>query len=99
MHTAPQKYQIYPFSFVYIIEIHNFDSTMNKKITNRISQSLDSYLVEVNKRPLQTVEEQTEIANRIKKGDEEDLAQLITGNLRFVVSVAKQYQHRDKSVE
>ena len=72
---------------------------MNKKITNRISQSLDSYLVEVNKRPLQTVEEQTEIANRIKKGDEEDLAQLITGNLRFVVSVAKQYQHRDKSVE
>ena len=72
---------------------------MNKKITNRISQSLDSYLVEVNKRPLQTVEEQTEIANRIKKGDEEALAQLITGNLRFVVSVAKQYQHRDKSVE
>ena len=99
MHTAPQKYQIYPFSFVYIIETHNFDSTMNKKITNRISQFLDSYLVEVNKRPLQTVEEQTEIANRIKKGDEEALAQLITGNLRFVVSVAKQYQHRDKSVE
>ena len=72
---------------------------MNKKITNRVSQSLDSYLVEVNKHPLQTIEEQTELAHRIKEGDEEALAQLITGNLRFVVSVAKQYQHRDKSVE
>lgn len=72
---------------------------MNKKITNRISQSLDSYLVEVNKHPLQTVEEQTELAHRIKEGDEEALAQLITGNLRFVVSVAKQYQHRGKSME
>ncbi len=40
---------------------------MNKKITNRVSQSLDSYLVEVNKYPLQTVEEQTELAYRIKK--------------------------------
>ena len=72
---------------------------MNKKITNRVSQSLDSYLVEVNKHPLQTIEEQTELAHRIKEGDEEALAQLITGNLRFVVSVAKQYQHRGKSME
>ena len=72
---------------------------MNKKITNRISQSLDSYLVEVNKYPLQTVEEQTELAHRIKGDDEEALAQLITGNLRFVVSVAKQYQNMGKSME
>lgn len=72
---------------------------MNKKITNRMSQSLDSYLVEVNKHPLQTVEEQTELAHRIKEGDKEALAQLITGNLRFVVSVAKQYQNRGKSME
>lgn len=72
---------------------------MNKKITNRISQSLDSYLVEVNKHPLQTVEEQTELAHRIKEGDEEALAQLISGNLRFVVSVAKQYQNRGRSME
>ena len=72
---------------------------MNKKITNRISQSLDSYLVEVNKYPLQTVEEQTELAHRIKGDDEEALAQLITGNLRFVVSVAKQYQNKGKSME
>ena len=72
---------------------------MNKNVTNRMSQSLDSYLVEVKKHPLQTVEEQTELAHRIKEGDEEALAQLITGNLRFVVSVAKQYQHRGKSME
>ena len=72
---------------------------MKKNITNRISQSLDSYIVEVNKHPLQTVEEQTELAHRIKEGDKEALAQLITGNLRFVVSVAKQYQHRGKSME
>ena len=72
---------------------------MNKKITNRMSQSLDSYLVEVNKHPLQTVEEQTELAHRIKEGDKEALAQLITSNLRFVVSVAKQYQNRGKSME
>lgn len=72
---------------------------MNKNITNRISQSLDSYLVEVNKHPLQTVEEQTELDHRIKEGDEEALAKLITGNLRFVVSVAKQYQNRGKSME
>lgn len=95
----PQNTRFHPFLFVYIIETHNFDSTMNKKITNRVRQSLDSYLVEVNKHPLQTVEEQTELAHRIKEGDEEALAKLITGNLRFVVSVAKQYQHRGKSME
>ena len=67
---------------------------MNKNIKNRVSLSLDSYLVEVNKHPLQTVEEQTELVHRIKEGDEEALAQLISGNLRFVVSVAKQYQHK-----
>ena len=72
---------------------------MNKKITNRVCQSLDSYLVEVNKHPLQTVEEQTELVHRIKEGDEEALAQLISGNLRFVVSVANQYQNRGKSME
>ena len=72
---------------------------MNKNIKNRVSLSLDSYLVEVNKHPLQTVEEQTELAHRIKEGDKEALAQLITSNLRFVVSVAKQYQNRGKSME
>ena len=95
----PQNTRFHPFLFVYIIETHNFDSTMNKKITNRVRQSLDPYLVEVNKHPLQTVEEQTELAHRIKGGDDEALAQLITGNLRFVVSVAKQYQNRGNSME
>ena len=95
----PQNTRFHPFLFVYIIETHNFDSTMNKKITNRVRQSLDSYLVEVHKHPLQTVEEQTELAHRNKEGDEEALAKLITGNLRFVVSVAKLYQNRGKSME
>ena len=95
----PQNTRFHPFLFVYIIETHNFDSTMNKKITNRVRQSLDPYLVEVNKHPLQTVEEQTELAHRIKGGDDAALAQLITGNLRFVVSVAKQYQNRGNSME
>ena len=100
MHTKLQKHaNSHVFIRIYIIETHNFDMTMKKNITNRISQSLDSYIVEVNKHPLQTVEEQTELAHRIKEGDEEALAQLITGNLRFVVSVAKQYQHRGKSME
>lgn len=81
------------------METHKFYNTMNKNITIRKSQSLDSYLVEVNKHPLQTVEEQTELDHRIKEGDEEALAQLISGNLRFVVSVVKQYQHRGKSME
>lgn len=95
----PQKTRFHSLSFVYIIETHNFDSTMNKKITNRVSQSLDSYLVEVGKHSLQTVEEQTELAHRIKRGDEEALSELIAGNLRFVVSVAKQYQNRGKPME
>ena len=72
---------------------------MNKNIKNRVSHSWDSYLVEVNKYPLQTIEEQTELAYRIKEGDEEALAQLVYGNLRFVVSVAKLYQHRGESME
>lgn len=91
-------YTVY-HSYIYIIETHNFDSTMNKKITNRVSQSLDSYLVEIGKHSLQTVEEQTELAHRIKRGDEEALSELIAGDLRFVVSVAKQYQNRSKSME
>lgn len=100
MHTKLQKHAIsHVFIRIYIIETHNFDMTMKKNITNRISQSLDSYIVEVNKHPLQTVEEQTELAHRIKGGDDEALAQLIAGNLRFVVSVAKQYQNRGKSME
>lgn len=100
MHTIPTKHPISQFIIrIYIIETHNFDSTMNKKITNRVSQSLDSYLVEIGKHSLQTVEEQTELAHRIKRGDEEALSELIAGDLRFVVSVAKQYQNRSKSME
>lgn len=81
MHTIPTKHPISQFVIrIYIIETHNFDSTMNKKVTNRVSQSLDSYLVEVGKHSLQTVEEQTELAHRIKRGDEKALSELIAGN-------------------
>ena len=100
MHTKHRKHPIsHVFIRIYIIETHNFDMTMKKNITNRVSLSLDSYLAEVNNYPLQTAEEQTELAHLIKEGDEEALAQLISGNLRFVVSVAKQYQNRGKSME
>lgn len=72
---------------------------MNKKIANRVSQPVESFIKETATYPLLTKEEQTELAHRIKEGDEEALAQLITGNLRFVVSVAKQYQNIGKSME
>ena len=98
-HKASKIRNFTRFHSYYIIETHNFDMTMHKNITNRVSQPLDSYLIEVNKHPLQTVEEQTELAHSIKERDEEALAQLITGNLRFVVSVAKQYQKMGKSME
>lgn len=78
---TPAKHPISQFIIrIYITETHNFDSTMNKKTTNRVSQSLDSYLIEVGKHSLQTVEEQTELAHRIKRGDEEALSELIAGN-------------------
>lgn len=72
---------------------------MNKNITIRESQPVESILKEATKQPLLTLEQEIELANRIKQGDEEALAQLISGNLRFVVSVAKQYQNKGKSME
>ena len=66
---------------------------ITKSITNRESASLDKYLVEIGKEPLITVEEEVELAQRIKKGDTAALEKLTKANLRFVVSVAKQYQN------
>ena len=65
---------------------------ITKSITNRESASLDKYLQEIGKEELITVEEEVELAQRIKKGDQEALEKLTKANLRFVVSVAKQYQ-------
>lgn len=67
---------------------------ITKQVTNRESKSLDKYLQDISKIPLITAEEEVELAQRIKKGDQKALDKLTTANLRFVVSVAKQYQNQ-----
>ena len=71
---------------------------ITKSITNRESASLDKYLQEIGKVDRITVEEEVELAQRIRKGDQEALEQLTKANLRFVVSVAKQYQNQGLSL-
>lgn len=66
---------------------------ISKQITNRESQSLDKYLQEIGKVDLITAEVEVELAKRIREGDEVALEKLTKANLRFVVSVAKQYQN------
>ena len=70
---------------------------ITKSITNRESASLDKYLQEIGKEDLITVEEEVELAQRIRKGDQKALEKLTRANLRFVVSVAKQYQNQGLS--
>lgn len=65
-----------------------------KQVTNRETPSLDKYLHEIGKVDLISAEEEVELARRIKKGDNKALNKLINANLRFVVSVAKQYQNQ-----
>lgn len=67
---------------------------ITKSITNRESQSLDKYLQDIGKEELITAEEEVELARRIKVGDQKALEKLTRANLRFVVSVAKQYQNQ-----
>ncbi len=71
---------------------------IEKQITNRETLSLDKYLYDIAKIPLITEIEENELAKRIKKGDKEALESLISANLRFVVSVAKQYQNQGLSL-
>ncbi|NPA68772.1 MAG: sigma-70 family RNA polymerase sigma factor [Chlorobi bacterium] len=71
---------------------------ISKSITNRDSESLDKYLQDIGRVDLLTVEEEVALAQRIKKGDQEALEKLTEANLRFVVSVAKQYQHQGLSL-
>ena len=71
---------------------------ITKSITNRESASLDKYLQEIGKEDLITVEEDVELAQRIRKGDQRALEKLTRANLRFVVSVAKQYQNQGLSL-
>ena len=65
-----------------------------KSITNRESASLEKYLQEIGKEELLTVDEEVELAQKIRKGDRKALERLTKANLRFVVSVAKQYQNQ-----
>ena len=67
---------------------------INKSITNRSSAALDKYLVEIGREELITTDEEVELAQRIHKGDQKALEKLTRANLRFVVSVAKQYQNQ-----
>lgn len=69
-----------------------------KSITNRESASLEKYLQEIGREELVTVEEEVELAQRIRKGDRKALDRLTKANLRFVVSVAKQYQNQGLSL-
>ncbi len=71
---------------------------ITKSITNRESESLEKYLLEIGKEELISVEEEVQLAQRIKKGDRIALEKLVKANLRFVVSVAKQYQHQGLSL-
>ena len=70
---------------------------INKNFTNRSEESLDRYLVEISRMPMITPEKEVELAQTIRNGGkkgEEAKEKLVTANLRFVVSVAKQYQHQ-----
>jgi len=71
---------------------------ITKSITNRNTASLDKYLQEIGKEDLITAEDEVELARRIKAGDEIALEKLTKANLRFVVSVAKQYQNQGLSL-
>ncbi|MDY9917342.1 MULTISPECIES: sigma-70 family RNA polymerase sigma factor [Proteiniphilum] len=71
---------------------------ITKSITNRESASLDKYLQEIGREDLITVEEEVELAQAIKRGDRQALEKLTRANLRFVVSVAKQYQNQGLSL-
>jgi RNA polymerase primary sigma factor len=71
---------------------------ISKQITNRESQSLDKYLQEIGKVDLLTPDEEVDLAKRIREGDQAALEKLTKANLRFVVSVAKQYQNQGLSL-
>ncbi len=71
---------------------------ITKSITNRESASLDKYLQEIGKYELISVEEEVELAQRIRRGDQRAIDKLTRANLRFVVSVAKQYQNQGLSL-
>ena len=72
---------------------------ISKSITNREDSTLDKYLQEITQERLLTAEEEIALARKIKEGDKDALQKLTRANLRFVVSVAKQYQHQGLSLQ
>ncbi len=71
---------------------------ITKQVTNRETPSLDKYLQEIGRVALLSPEDEVELARKIKKGDEKSLHKLVSANLRFVVSVSKQYQNQGLSL-
>ena len=71
---------------------------VTKRITNRESVSLDKYLQEISREEMVTAEQEVELAQLIRKGDRDALEKLVRANLRFVVTVAKQYQNQGLSL-
>ena len=71
---------------------------ITKQITNRETASLDMYLQDIGKVELITADEEVELAKKIKMGDQTALDKLVKSNLRFVVSVSKQYQNQGLSL-
>ena len=71
---------------------------ITKQITNRETASLDKYLTEIGREDLITAEHEVQLAKRIREGDQLALAKLVRANLRFVVSVSKQYQNQGLSL-
>ena len=74
---------------------------INKSITNRSSEALDKYLVEIGRAPMISIDEEIELAQAVRRGGKEGeqaKSRLVEANLRFVVSVAKQYQHQGLSL-
>ncbi len=71
---------------------------ITKQVTNREAVSVEKYLHEISKLELISIEQEVELAKRIRKGDTAALNQMVNANLRFVISVAKQYQHQGLSL-
>lgn len=89
-----QEWILFPTFAVQYAKFRMRQLKINKSITNRSSAALDKYLVEIGREELISTDEEVELAQRIHHGDAEALERLTRANLRFVVSVAKQYQNQ-----
>ena len=92
-------FKVIKFAYKHIKVTLNETAENHEIDTNRESDSLDKYLQEIGHEELISVEEEVELAQRIKKGDRKALEKLTKANLRFVVSVAKQYQNQGLSLQ